>query len=86
LKKFREFIEEQSQLKEYGAVKSNQLVPEQFDHETKQSDDYNLAAVALRRDMSLSEKLDRMSDLARYITKVEDADVIVTAIWIDPRG
>jgi hypothetical protein len=35
--------------------------------------------------MPLSEKFERMSDLARYITKVEDADVIVTAIWINSR-
>jgi hypothetical protein len=48
-----------------------------------QSDDYNLAAVALRRNMPLSEKFERMSDLARYITKADEVDVIVTAIWID---
>jgi hypothetical protein len=86
LKRFREFIARKGRLKGRGAVKPKQLVPEQLDHEiqTEQSDDYNLAAVAIRREMSLSEKLDRMSDLARYITKVEDADVIVTAIWIKP--
>jgi hypothetical protein len=62
-------------------------VPEQFDHEiqTEQSDDYNLAAVALRRNMPLSEKFERMSDLARYITKIDEADVIVTAFWINSR-
>jgi hypothetical protein len=35
--------------------------------------------------MPLSEKMARLSDLARYITKVEDADVIVTAFWINSR-
>ena len=85
LKKFREFIEQQGRLN-HETIKAKQLVQEQFDHEIQpeQCGDYNLAGVALRRSMSASEKFDLMSDCARYIPNVDEADAMVTAFWINP--
>jgi hypothetical protein len=44
----------------------------------------HVATLALPMSMSSQEKADRMSEFARDLADIDDADVIVAAFWINP--
>ncbi len=47
-------------------------------------DGVHISAVALPMGMTSAEKLDRISGFANDLTKIEGAQVIIAAFWINP--
>jgi hypothetical protein len=77
--KFSKFIAHQGRLNETGAIEPGEL---EQGIQTRQFQDFKIAAVSLRATMSFQERLDRMSEFSRYLAELDEGDIMVTAFWM----